>query len=158
MARGYQVVWAGRHRRGPWEALCSDYRQRIARAVPVHDRPIRVKTAADDPNRQRLEGEALLAALPDPCWIIALDAGGRSMRSELLARELRSVEQDWPHPVAFVIGSDLGLGPAVTRAARMVLSFGPMTLGHELARLVLYEQLYRSVSLARGIKYHRGPL
>ncbi len=80
------------------------------------------------------------------------------MRSTVLARELQAIERDWPHPVAFVIGSDLGLDLAVTRAARMVLSFGPMTLGHELARLVLYEQLYRSVSLARGIKYHRGPL
>jgi len=158
VARGYQVVWAGRHRRGRWEVLCADYRERIARAVPITDRPVRVKTAADDPNRQRLEGEALRAALPDPCWTIALDARGRSMRSEVLARELSAVERNWPHPVAFVIGSDLGLDSTVTGAARLVLSFGPMTLGHELARLVLYEQLYPSVSLARGIKYHRGPL
>jgi len=158
VARGYWVAWAGRHLRGPWESLCADYRQRIARATAIEDRPVRVRTAAADPARRRLEGKALLAALPEPCRIIALDASGRSFSSSALARELRAIEARWPHPVGFVIGSDLGLDPALLERADLVLSFGPMTLGHELARLVLYEQVYRCLALARGIKYHRASL
>ena len=56
---------------------------------------------------------------------------------------------------AFLIGSEVGLDDEVTRQARSRLSLGPMILGHELARLVLYEQLYRSIAINRGIKYHR---
>ena len=117
-----------------------------------------MRTSADDPARKRAEAEALLAALPDPCWLIALDSGGRTLSSEALSKRLSGISDSWPHAVAFVIGSDLGLDRTVIDSARLVLSFGPMTLGHELARLVLYEQLYRSVAIAREIKYHRPRL
>ena len=97
----------------------------------------------------------MLAAVPDPCWTIALDPRAKARSSESLARELRRLREEWPHPIAFLIGSDLGLDPTVTSAVRARLAFGPMVFGHELARLVLYEQLYRALSMGRGIKYHR---
>ena len=68
------------------------------------------------------------------------------------------LQRDWPHPVVFILGSDLGLAPSVSKACRESLSLGPMTLPHELARLVLYEQLYRALSIQARIKYHREPL
>lgn len=152
------VVWAGRHRRRAWDELCADYRARIAREVPIRDLPVKVAAGGDDPARRREEGRALLAALPEPCWIVALDGGGRSQSSAAFAAELGRRLEEHPHPIAFVVGSDLGLDPEVLAAARQTLSLGPMVLGHELARLVLYEQLYRAVAIARGIKYHRPPL
>jgi 23S rRNA (pseudouridine1915-N3)-methyltransferase len=155
VSREYLVVWAGRHRRRGWEELCSGYRERIARRTPVRDLPVRPKRAGEGAERRRAEGEALLAALPDPCWAIALDPGGEATSSEALAAELARLRVEWPHPVAFVIGSDEGLDEAVLRSARRVLSFGPVTLSHELARLVLYEQLYRAVDIAAGGSYHR---
>jgi 23S rRNA (pseudouridine1915-N3)-methyltransferase len=75
-----------------------------------------------------------------------------------LAQELGRLREDWPHPIAFLLGSDLGLHPEVLEAARQSLSLGPLTLPHELARLVLYEQLFRVVTMDAGIKYHREPL
>ncbi len=57
-----------------------------------------------------------------------------------------------------MIGSDLGLAEEVLRGVRESISLGPLTLPHELARLVLYEQLYRALSIGAGIKYHREPL
>lgn len=155
MSRAIHILWAGRHKRAAWEALYEDYRSRITRNVKVLDRPIKAKTGSDDPARLRAEGKALLAALPQPCWTVALDERGKHMSSPELARWLRELWRQWPHPVAFVIGSDLGLDPSVTRAARLRLSLGPMTFGHELARLVLYEQLYRASAIERGINYHR---
>ncbi|MEM9556690.1 MAG: 23S rRNA (pseudouridine(1915)-N(3))-methyltransferase RlmH [Acidobacteriota bacterium] len=155
MARELLVLWAGRHHRQAWDELCADYRGRIEREMPVRDRMIKVRGSSDDPARRRTEGEALLAALPDPCWTIALDHRARPLSSEALAQRLRQLRDEWPHPIAFLVGSDLGLAPPVLDAARLRLSFGPVTLGHELARLVLYEQLYRALSVGRGIKYHR---
>lgn len=155
MARQILVLWAGRHQRREWETLCADYRRRIEFDVPVEDRLVKAKVASEDPSRRAAEGEALLAALPDPCWSIALDPRARATRSEDLAEEMVRLRDEWPHPIAFLVGSDLGLDPDVLRAARARLSFGPMIFGHELARLVLYEQLYRALSMGRGIKYHR---
>ncbi len=154
MAREFLILWAGRHQRAPWEALCDDYRSRISRFAALRDQRIKVR-AGSDAARRRAEGKALLAALPEPCWTIALDAGGKMLSSEALAAEVRRLTDEWPHPVAFLIGSELGLDAEVGRRARRRLSLGPMILGHQLARLVLYEQLYRAISINRGIKYHR---
>ncbi len=149
------ILWAGRHQRAPWEALCTEYRTRITRYAALSDQRIKVRRVGNDTARRRAEGQALLAALPKPCWTIALDARGITSSSEGLAAEIQRLADEWPHPVAFLIGSELGLDAEVTRQARRRLSLGPMILGHQLARLVLYEQIYRAISINRGIKYHR---
>ena len=158
MARELVVLWAGRHQRSHWEEICASYRKRIGHLATVRDVPVRARAGAEDPQRRKVEGQALLAAVPPSSWTIALDSRGEALSSEQLAVRLARLKAEWPHPVAFLIGSDLGLDPAVTDAARFVLSFGPMTLSHELARVVLYEQLYRALSIEAGMSYHREPL
>ena len=158
MARELIVAWAGRHQRSAWETLTESYRKRLGRWTRIHDRPVRAVATGGDERRRKLEGEALLAAAPDPCWGVALDSGGKMFSSEELSRYLTRLSHEWPHPVVFFIGSDLGLDAAVSEGSRLVLSFGPMTLPHELARLVLYEQIYRALSIEKGIKYHRHRL
>lgn len=157
MGREILILWAGRHQRRTWEELCAEYRRRIARQVPIRDQPVKVRAAGDGRARRRAEAQALRAALPDPSWTIALDRRGRMRSSEDWAEHLRRLRDEWPHPIAFLIGSDLGLDDELRGELREELSLGPMTLGHELARLVLYEQLYRAISAERGIKYHRQP-
>jgi 23S rRNA (pseudouridine1915-N3)-methyltransferase len=158
VGRELAVLWAGRHQRSNWEEICASYRKRIARFAPVRDVPVRARAGAEDPQRQRLEGAALLAALPPSAWSFALDSRGEALSSEQLADRLARLKREWPHPIAFLIGSDLGLDRAVLDGARAVLSFGPLTLSHELARVVLYEQLYRALSIEAGMSYHREPL
>jgi 23S rRNA (pseudouridine1915-N3)-methyltransferase len=155
VSREIVIVWAGRHRRRGWEELCADYRERIRRRVALREAAVKAKQTGEGAARRRAEGAALLAALPEPCWTIALDRGGEALPSEALAAELDRLRREWPHPVAFLIGSDAGLDRAVLARARRVLSFGPMTLSHELARLVLYEQLYRALDIAAGGRYHK---
>jgi 23S rRNA (pseudouridine1915-N3)-methyltransferase len=65
--------------------------------------------------------------------------------------------REWPRPVVFFLGSDLGLDPDLAARCRLRLSLGPLTLPHSLARLVLLEQLYRALSILEGIQYHRKP-
>ena len=152
------VVWAGRHQRSNWEEICASYRKRIARLATVRDVPVRARAAPDDPQRMKIEGAALLAAVPPSAWTFALDSRGEMLSSEDLAVRLSRLKEEWPHPVAFLIGSDLGLDRAVLDGSRAVLSLGPLTLSHELARVVLYEQLFRALSIEAGMSYHREPL
>ena len=155
MARELIIAWAGRHQRSAWETLTEGYRKRLSRWARIRDRPVRAAAAGSDDRRRQLEGEALLAAAPDPSWSIALDSGGKAFSSEDLSSYLTRLSHEWPHPLVFFIVSDLGLDVAVTESSRLVLSFGPMTLPHEMARLVLYEQIYRALSIEKGINYHR---
>lgn len=150
------VTWVGKHQRRAWEKICGRYRQRIERVMPIREIVVKAQTHKEGRQRLDAEGDAVLAALPEPCWIVALDVRGKLMTSETLAARLSRRWRDWPHPIAFVLGSDLGLGEPVRRAARSTLSLSPMTLSHELARTVLYEQLYRVASQMAGTGYHRG--
>jgi 23S rRNA (pseudouridine1915-N3)-methyltransferase len=158
VARELVILWAGRHHRSGWEEICSTYRRKIAPMAPVRDVPVKVRAASNDPQRLRIEGQALLAALPRPSWPIALDSRGEIVDSTQLAERLTRIKAEWPHPVVFVIGSDLGLDPAVLDEARWVLSLGRLTFSHELARAVLYEQLFRTLTIEAGMSYHREPL
>lgn len=158
MGRELLVGWLGRHRRDAWETLCRRYRERIEPMAAVRDLPVLLRESGPEAVRVEKEADALLAALPEPCWTVAVDRRGRRRSSEELARWLGELRERWPHPIAFLVGSDLGLGKRALSAARETVSLGPLTLPHELARLVLYEQLYRALSLNAGIKYHRQPL
>jgi 23S rRNA (pseudouridine1915-N3)-methyltransferase len=157
LSRELVILWAGRHQRSGWEELCASYRRRIERLAPVRDLPVRARVGSDDPQRQRAEMQALLAALPQPSFTVALDSRGEALASEAFAERLGRMRGQWPHAVAFLIGSDLGLDAGLLGQARWVLSLGPLTLSHELARLVLYEQLYRALSIGAGMSYHREP-
>jgi 23S rRNA (pseudouridine1915-N3)-methyltransferase len=158
MARELVILWAGRHHRSGWEEICSTYRRKIGHMATVRDVPVKVKASSEDPQRLRVEGQALLAALPRPSWPIALDSRGETVDSTQLAERLTRIKAEWPHPVAFLIGSDLGLDSTVLDEARWVLSLGRLTLSHELARAVLYEQLFRTLTIEAGMSYHREPL
>lgn len=149
------VLWVGRHRRDEWEKLASRYRKRLGHSWPVRDLPVRSRFRGEDGRRLEEEGKTILGALPDPCRLVALDRRGKMLSSVSFARRLARWRQDWPHPIVFAVGSDLGLAEEVLRQAHWKLSLGPMTLPHELARVVLYEQLYRAESIRTGISYHR---
>jgi 23S rRNA (pseudouridine1915-N3)-methyltransferase len=153
---GFHLLWAGRHSPEPWEALSSDYRRRIENFVPIREQAVRVSTAGEDRARRRLEGDALQAATPKPSFLVALDERGALWTSEELARQVERWRAEWPHPVVFYLGSDVGLEPSLLESCRLRLAFGKMTLPHHLARLVLLEQLYRALSIVAGINYHRA--
>ncbi len=150
--REIKILWAGRHREAAWEPLFEDYRKRIQRHYPVSEVEVRVR-GGDEATRLQREETAILQH-HDVNPFIALDQGGKGLTSEQWARRL-SRWMETPHGPTFVLGSDLGLGEGVLTQANEVISFGPVTLAHRLAKLVLYEQIYRGIAQLRGIKYHR---
>ena len=98
------------------------------------------------------------STVPDRAYLVALDSRGRQRTSRQLADWLGRRLEGTRRPLVFVVGSDLGIAPSVLERADEQLSFGLLTLPHELARVVLYEQLYRGLSILGGMKYHREPL
>jgi 23S rRNA (pseudouridine1915-N3)-methyltransferase len=118
----------------------------------VREEPARAATA--EQVRER-EGERLLAAAGANAMIVACDAGGEPRTSAELAAWMLAERERALRDVAFVIGGAYGLSPAVRNAASQRLSFSRFTFPHELARLLLAEQLYRAGTITRGEPYHK---
>ncbi len=150
------VAWVGR-RREPWETLCGDYRRKIERFAPLRELVVR-PARGDDRTRLRLEAEAIRAALPADAWTVCLERNGRLLGSNGVATEVGRLREEWRRSVVWIVGSDLGIDRALVDSCRFRLSLGPLTLAHELARLTLYEQIYRAFTILEGINYHRRPV
>lgn len=135
----------------------SDYLRRLRRLFPVEV----VEVSEEDLNRRspqevlNIEGTKLLRRVPAGAYVLALDREqGDALSSEKLAQQLNSLGISGRSHVAFVLGGPLGLSPEVLKRADALISFGPITLPHALARVVLLEQLYRATKINRGEKYH----
>lgn len=113
----------------------------------------RRSTAAE---RKAEEGARLLAAAKDADFVVMLDESGRALSSEAFARLLGEKRDQGVRSAAFLLGGPDGHGSDVKAAARLVLSLGPMTLPHGMARAVLAEQLYRATTILAGHPYHRS--
>ena len=103
---------------------------------------------------QEREAEKLLKNLPDGCLVIALDERGKAFASPLFAETLATWGETG-REIVFLIGGSNGLHASVRERADYLLSFGPQTLPHILARIVLLEQLYRAEKILRGSAYHK---
>ncbi|QCR34303.1 23S rRNA (pseudouridine(1915)-N(3))-methyltransferase RlmH [Lysinibacillus sp. SGAir0095] len=104
---------------------------------------------------KRKEGERILAKINDGTHVIALAIDGKMKSSEDMAKNLESLMTYGTSKVAFVIGGSLGLHEEVLKRADEKLSFGKMTLPHQLMKLVLVEQIYRSFRIIKGEPYHK---
>jgi 23S rRNA (pseudouridine1915-N3)-methyltransferase len=134
-----------------------DYLKRLRRFFPVEV----VEVSEEDLNRRSpekvlaTEASKILKRIPVGAYVIALDREkGEPLASEKLARRLNSLGISGRSHAAFVLGGPLGLSPEVLKRADALVSFGPATLPHALARVVLLEQLYRAAKINRGEKYH----
>ena len=101
------------------------------------------------------EGEALLARIPERCLVVALDLKGKMYSSEDLARMIETRAASGNSRFVFIIGGSDGLDPAVTQRADIRLCMSEMTFPHQLARLIISEQLYRAMKILSGEKYHK---
>lgn len=101
------------------------------------------------------EGERILKALKDDAYVIALAIEGKMLDSVELSQKIERLGVSGTSHIAFVIGGSLGLAPAVLKRADYALSFSRMTFPHQLMRVVLLEQLYRSYRILKNEPYHK---
>jgi 23S rRNA (pseudouridine1915-N3)-methyltransferase len=154
-----RVFWFGRRGPAAVEEQVETYRGRIRRRWPTEDRMLKPAAGGRDADARRAlarEAAELDRVLADGHVLVALSETGRQMTSEAFARWLAGTEDRSSSGIDFAIGSDLGLDPGVTARAALELSLSPMTLPHQLARLVLWEQLFRATHILGGGRYHRG--
>lgn len=100
------------------------------------------------------EGERLLKAVPKNAYTVLLDVYGKTMSSEDLAKTVAKLEVDGVSDMAFIIGGAFGVSEALRQSANYKLSFSPMTFTHQMVRLLLVEQIYRSSKINRNEPYH----
>ncbi len=145
----------GKPRNAALSAAIHEYETRAARYWPLDVHEVKEERASSGDARyvQQKEGERLVARI-GTSPIIACDASGKSFTSEKFAEWLNR-ERDRGRDVAFVIGGAFGLSEEVLMKSRSKLCLAPWTLSHELARLVLAEQLYRAGTIVRGEPYHK---
>jgi len=144
----------GKPRNAALGAAIHEYETRAARYWPLDVHEVKEERAVRDPRlvRQR-EGERLLLNAGNS-HIVACDASGKIFTSEKFAQWLNG-ERDHARDLAFLIGGAYGLSDEVLAKSRTKISLAPWTLSHELARLVLAEQLYRAGTIVRGEPYHK---
>jgi 23S rRNA (pseudouridine1915-N3)-methyltransferase len=113
-------------------------------------------TAKEDAARQQNEeGQILLGSVPQGARMVALAPAGQQLSSEELAEMLCRWEDQGVREIAFLIGGPTGLAAELLRKADYVLSLSRMTFTHEMARLLMLEQLYRAFSIKAGTGYHK---
>jgi len=152
------VLAVGRPRGAIAEAI-ADYESRVRRyfsfeVAEVKEEPYR--RDGDAPRVRDAEGKRLLERVGPGMELIALHETGKQWPSPQLAEYLSELAVRSSPGVAFVIGGAFGLSDEILARARTRLSLGAMTLTHEMARLVLTEQLYRAGTIQRGEPYHKG--
>ncbi|GAB0170231.1 23S rRNA (pseudouridine(1915)-N(3))-methyltransferase RlmH [Lysinibacillus sp. CTST325] len=104
---------------------------------------------------KKKEGERILSKISPDTYVIALAINGKMKTSEQMAADLESLMTYGKSKIAFVIGGSLGLHDDVLKRADEQQSFGKMTLPHQLMKLVLVEQIYRSFRIMKGEPYHK---
>jgi 23S rRNA (pseudouridine1915-N3)-methyltransferase len=151
------VIAVGRLKAGPERALCDDYRARAeaaGRALgagPVTEREIDARKLSTS----EAETQALLDAIPEGARVVVLDERGMALPSRVFAEKLGAWRDGAARDLVFLVGGAEGMTQAARSRADLVLAFGPATWPHRLARAMLYEQIYRALTILGGSAYHK---
>ena len=152
-----RFVWVGKTKSSPISSLVDDYIGRLSKFAPVTVTVTKdVASSASDAIRSvQVEGEHLLASIKGDSLVVVLDATGRQMSSQELADYLERHMQGGTKQITFVVGGHAGVHESVRQRADLELSLGRMTLTHEMARVLLTEQVYRAFTMIRNLPYQR---
>jgi 23S rRNA (pseudouridine1915-N3)-methyltransferase len=145
-----RVVWIGKTKEPAITSLTEEYLKRISRYADIEGIPLRDEAALLD-----LCGRAKVSKA-SKATLALLDTRGKEFSSEQFARFLGDYQDRNPLPLIFAIGGADGFSDATRLATQHLISLGKMTLAHELARVVVLEQIYRAFTILKGHPYHSG--
>ena len=152
-----RFVWIGKTKRAPVKELIREYLGRIGKFVKVEVTELRDRDDVGG-DAQRIidkEGEDILSRTAGVPFLVALDERGRELDSRKLAGLIEKHRLEGTKQIAFVIGGHGGLADAVRDRADFVLALSRMTLTHELARVLLMEQIYRAFTIIHDLPYQK---
>ena len=146
-----KIAWIGKTKEPAIQALTAEYLKRISRYVEVEGIPVRGEAAV-----LAIAGRIGASKSAAKSSLILMDSRGKEFSSEQFAMLLGDYQDRNPLPLVFAIGGADGFSDQARAAAQQVISLGKMTLAHELARVVLLEQVYRAFTILKGHPYHSG--
>jgi len=152
-----RIIAVGKIKSSHFAAASADYIERLRHYFELEVIEIRTMLGKGKPEAQALidEGRELLKHVREDAKLIALFSKGTQQASESFAQVLRRNFMSGSRKIDFIVGGAAGLSTEVLRRSKEPLSLSTMTFPHELARVVLLEQLYRACTIIRGEKYHK---
>ncbi len=155
------ILCVGKCKEAYWRDACAEYIKRLSAFCRISVVEVEEERLPERPSEAQIrsclaaEGKRLLDKVPSGAAVVALCIEGRQMTSPAFSALLEDYAlRDVSH-VALVIGGSYGLADEVKAAAKVKLSFSPMTFPHQLARVMLLEQVYRAMQISSGGKYHK---
>ena len=143
-----RIAWIGKTKEPAIRALTAEYLKRVSRYVQVEGVELR-----DEAALLMMCGRA---GKGPKSTLAVLDSRGKEFSSEQFAKFLQDYQESNPLPLVFAVGPADGFGQASRAGAQHIVSLGKLTLPHELARVVLLEQVYRAFTILKGHPYHSG--
>lgn len=153
-----KIIAVGRLKESFWTAACQEYLKRLSAYADVSIKEVPdvdPASAGGDASALEKEGNAILKQIAPEDHVILLDIKGKELSSEGIADKLKTFALNGTNDLTFVIGASLGVSAEVKARAQERWSFGPITLPHNLARVVLLEQIYRAFKIIRHEPYHK---
>jgi 23S rRNA (pseudouridine1915-N3)-methyltransferase len=152
-----KFITIGKQKPGPHKEISDEYLKRLKsdaliQTIELTETPFRSSTEKD--KVLKTETEKIRKALPKNAFVVVLEATGKTFSSEKFASELDRISENGTQELVFVIGGPLGLSDEIKRGADLLLSLSTMTVPHDLARVVLLEQVYRAMMILKGKVYH----
>ena len=150
-----RLIWVGKTRGEHLRALVEDYLRRLSRFARCEVTELRESAGSEERVIVEEESRRIAGALAPGSLTVLLDVGGRQWSSPELAAEIERWQVRGLKEVAFVVGGHLGVAPELKRQADVRWSLSRLTLTHEMARVLLVEQLYRAHTIMRGLPYQK---
>ena len=156
-----KIIAVGKLKESYWRDAVSEYSKRLnaycsLEIIEVKESRLPANpSAADEAAVKAAEGQDILRHINKEDYVITLEIKGKGLSSEQLAEKIEQLALEGKSSLAFVIGGSLGLSPEVSKRADFKLSFSAMTFPHQMMRVVLLEQIYRSFKINRNETYHK---
>ncbi|WP_071132578.1 23S rRNA (pseudouridine(1915)-N(3))-methyltransferase RlmH [Alterileibacterium massiliense] len=156
-----RIICIGKLKEKYWQDASNEYIKRLKpfcniEIVELKEYKITKNPSPKDEEIVKIkEGEAILSKIKDGDYVISLEILGKQISSEMMAEKLIGITNQGYSDFDFVIGGNLGLSDEVSKRANFKLSFSLMTFPHQMMRIILLEQIYRSFMINKGTSYHK---
>ena len=154
------VICVGKIKEKFFSDAINEYLKRLSRFAKTDIIEVRDEKIPENASKKECElvlekeGEAILSKIPKNSFVVTMCVEGNQLSSEQLADKIKYLSMENSH-ITFIIGGSLGLSEKVKSASKLRLSFGKITLPHQLMRVVLLEQIYRSFKILANESYHK---
>lgn len=156
-----ELITVGKLKEDYLRNACAEYIKRIGAYAKIKVTELAESRMPDSPSDKEIanalenEAKAILAAVPKDSAVITMCIEGKTMSSEDFSARLEKFAVDGKSTISIIIGSSWGLSETVKKASSLRLSMSPMTFPHQLARVMVLEQIYRALSISNNGKYHK---